>query len=241
MTNIRSEAVEYRDGDTTFEGFAAWNMDTGGRRPAVLIAHDWAGLLELSKERALRFAKQGYVGFAIDVYGKGKRGTPGSDNSALMKPLMEDRALLRRRLVAAVEACRSREAVDPDKLAVIGFCFGGLCALDLARANAPGLRAATSFHGIYTPPNLGAQPPISAKVLVCHGWDDPYTPPEAAIGLASELTAAKADWQLHAYGHTLHAFTTPGANKPETGAKFDANANRRSFAALDDFLDEALA
>ncbi len=241
MSSIRSEAVEYSDGNDTFEGFVAWDSGRTEKSPAVLIAHDWAGLLDLGRNRALQLAGMGYVGFAIDLYGKGKRGVPGGDNSALMNPLLADRALLRRRLLKAVETCRASSAVDAARVAVIGYCFGGLCALDLARANAPGLKAAVSFHGIYTPPDLGAQAPIEAKVLVCHGWDDPLTPPAATVALASELTAAKADWQLHAYGHTVHAFTTEGANNPAIGVKYSPVADRRSFAAMRYFLEEALA
>jgi dienelactone hydrolase len=240
MGSVRSEGIEYSDGEETFEGFVAWKPGTG-RAPAVLIAHDWAGLHDLSRSRAVAFAESGRVGFAIDVYGKGRRGTPNADNSALMGPLLADRALLRRRLLAAVEACRRHEAVDPERLAVIGYCFGGLCALDVARANAPGVLGVVSFHGIYPPLALGEQAPIRAKVLVCDGWDDPHTPVAAKLALIEELTAAKADWQLHAYGHTVHAFTTPGANNPAMGAVYDAVADRRSSAALRDFLDESFA
>lgn len=240
MAGISSRTIEYSEGGEAFEGFVAWDAAATSPRPAVLIAHDWAGLLEPSRERAERLAAMGYVGFAIDNYGKGRRGTPGADNSALMNPLLADRAKLRRRLFAAVEACGRLDTVDASRLAVIGYCFGGLCALDVARANAPGVRGVVSFHGIYAPPGLGEQPPIEAKVLVCHGWGDPFCPPEATVGLAAELTAAKADWQIHAYGNTLHAFTSEGANNPAMGTVYDAKADRRSFAALTYFLEEAL-
>jgi dienelactone hydrolase len=241
MGSIRSGAIEYSDGSDVFEGFVAWDGDRKGKAPAVLVAHDWAGLLDLGKARAKKLAEMGYVGFALDTYGKGRRGEPGADNSALMAPLLGDRALLRRRLLAAASAAAGHEAVDASRLAVIGYCFGGLCALDLARANPPGLRGAVSFHGIYSPPGLGAQAPIQAKVLVCHGWEDPFTPEAATVALAKELTDAKCDWQLHAYGNTVHAFSTPGANNRAGGVEYDAKADRRSFAAMTYFLEEALA
>jgi dienelactone hydrolase len=241
MSDIRTETVEYSEGGDIFEGFVAWDAARPGRRPAVLIAHDWAGLLDASRERAKKLAELGYVGFALDAYGKGSRGTPGADNSALLNPMLADRALLRRRLLAAVEASKSQGATDPDRIGAIGYCFGGLCVLDLARANAPGLRGVVCFHGIYAPPGLGEQSPIRSKVLVCHGWDDPFTPPAATVGLAKELTDAKADWQIHAYGHTVHAFTSEGANNPAIGAKYDATADRRSFASMTAFLEEAFA
>lgn len=241
MGDIRTQTIEYTEGGEVFEGFLAWDAGRAGKAPAVLIAHDWAGLHEPNHERAVRLAEMGYVGFAIDVYGKGRRGTPGADNSALMNPLLGDRALLLRRLLAAIDAAAKHAAVDASRVAAIGYCFGGLCVLDLARANAPGLRGVVCFHGIYSPPNLGPQAPIAAKVLVCHGWEDPFTPPTAAVALATELTDAKADWQLHAYGHAKHAFTTVGANAPEMGVQYDADTDRRSFAAMASFLEEALA
>ncbi|HEY2774812.1 MAG TPA: dienelactone hydrolase family protein [Candidatus Binatia bacterium] len=238
MADIRTSNADYPDDGQTFEGFVAWDAAAGRKSPAVMIASDWTGLLEPTRNRAEQMAARGYVGFGLDVYGKGKRGQQGADNSALINPLLADRARLRRRLLAGVAACAAHPAVDAQRLAVIGFCFGGLCALDLARANAPGLIGAVSFHGIYAPPGLGQQEPIRAKVLVCHGWDDPFTPVPATVGLAAELTEARADWQLHAYGRTVHAFTTAGANNPAMGAVYDANADRRSFAALEYFLDE---
>lgn len=241
MTDLRTATVDYSDGHDTFEGFVAWDAARAAKAPGVLVAHDWTGLHEPSRDRARKLAELGYVGFALDAYGKGTRGVPGGDNSALMNPLLADRALLRRRLLAAVEALRSHEAVDPSRIAATGYCFGGLCVLDLARANAPGLRGVVCFHGIYASPGLGEQAPIAAKVLVCHGWEDPWCPPTATVGLAAELTQAKADWQIHAYGHTMHAFTNLAANSPETGGKYDAVADRRSFAAMKLFLEETLA
>jgi dienelactone hydrolase len=238
---IERSGITYDVDGTTFEAHLAWDAEATAKKPAVLVLHDWAGLHEPSRTRAQKLAALGYVGFAVDLYGKGKRGTPGADNSALMNPLLGDRALLKRRLLAAVDTCAKRDEVDASRIAAIGFCFGGLCALDLARANAPGLRGAVSFHGIYPPPKLGAQEPIQSKVLVCHGWEDPFTPPDAMLGLARELTDAKADWQIHAYGHTVHAFTAEGANDRQRGTVYDAKADRRSWAAMTDFLAEALA
>lgn len=241
MTDLRTQNVEYTEGGEVFEGYAAWDAARKGKLPAVLIAHDWAGLLEPSRERAVRLAEMGYVGFAIDAYGKGKRGTPGADNSALLNPMLADRALLLRRLLAATAACGRLDTVDASRVAAVGYCFGGLCVLDLARANAPGLKGVVCFHGIYAPPGLGEQAPIQSKILVCHGWDDPFTPPPATLALAKELTDAKADWQIHAYGNTLHAFTSEGANNPGMGAMYDATADRRSFASMKLFLEEVLA
>ncbi len=235
-----SSYFDYADGNAICEAYVA-HADASGRRPAVLIAHQWAGQSDAERGAAERLAELGYVGMAIDVYGKGNRGSPGADNSALMNPFMADRARLRTRLLAAVEAARAHAAVDPERIAVIGYCFGGLCALDLARANAPGLRGAVSLHGMFSAPNLGDQPAIKASVLVLHGWDDPMAPPADVLALAQELTAAKADWQIHAYGHAMHAFTNPAAAAPERGLAYNEKAAHRSWAAVQAFLAEVLA
>jgi len=232
--------LDYPDGDMICEAYVA-DGGGAGRRPAVLVAHQWAGLGDAERAAADRLAELGYVGIAIDVYGKGRRGVAGGDNSALMNPFLADRAALRARLVAAVTAARAHAAVDPERVAVIGYCFGGLCALDLARANPPGLRGAVSLHGMFSAPDLGPQPQIAASVLVLHGWEDPMAPPADVLALAREMTAAKADWQLHAYGHAMHSFTNPKAAAPERGLAYDPKADRRSWAATQAFLAEVLA
>lgn len=230
-------AFEYSDGDVTCEGFVALPVGDGPH-PAVLIAHNWAGQSAADHETAGRLADLGYVGIAIDVYGRGVRGELAGDNSALMNPWMADREGLLRRLLAAVAAAAAHPQVDRRRIAMIGYFFGGLCALDVARSGTSDVRAVASFHGVYAPPGLGEQGPISAKVLVLHGWEDPLTPPDATVGLAHELTAAGADWQLHAYGHTMHAFTFSDLNNPAGGVAYNAVSARRSWSALAGFLDE---
>lgn len=231
--------LTYTDGDQICEGYVA--IPAGkGPFPAVLIAHNWAGQSDADNGIADRLAAQGYVGFAIDVYGEGTRGDPMGDNSALMGVWMADRAALQQRLLAAVAAAKAHPAVDAARIAVIGYCFGGLCALDVARAGASDVRAAVSFHGVYAPTGLAALP-ITAKVLVLHGWDDPMTPPDATVALAKELSVAGADWQIHAYGGTMHAFTAPQANNPEGGIQYNADADRRSWQAVSNFLTEVFA
>ncbi len=228
-------AFEYHDGATLCEGYVALPAGAGPH-PAVLIAHNWMGQGEGDNAVARKLAAMGYVGIAIDVYGKGVRGGPTADNAALMMPFASDRMKLRQRLLAAVTAAAAHPAIDADRMAFIGYCFGGLCALDMARANAP-VRGVASFHGSYGP--LGEPTPlISPKVLVLHGWDDPITPPDATLALAHELNAAGADWQLIAYGHTMHSFTNPAADNPAGGMAYSAVADRRSWAALTAFLDE---
>lgn len=229
----------YRDGHTECEGYVA--LPAGpGPHPAVLIAHNWAGQTEADNDIARRLAGLGYAGFAIDVYGKGKRGELQGDNSHLMNPWMEDRAGLQKRLLAAVAAVAANPMVDAERIAIIGYCFGGLCALDVARSGVPEIKAAVSFHGVYTPNGLPAQP-INAKVLVLDGWRDPLCPPDAKTALMTELDAAGADWQFLAYGGTYHAFTNKGAANAAGGVEYNAAADRRSWAAMSAFLAEVFA
>lgn len=231
---------DYYDGSDVCEAYVALPTSSGPRG-AVLVAHQWSGQSDHERETADRMAALGYVGIAIDVYGKGKRGAPGaSDHSALMNPWASNRAALKDRLLAAVAFARGHAAVDPARIAVIGYCFGGLCALDVARSGTGDVRGAVSIHGILAPPEIGDQPDIAAKVLILHGWADPMAKPADVEAVASELTAAKADWQLHAYGHAMHAFTARGLNMPDHGLAYDANADRRSWAATVAFLGEVL-
>lgn len=230
----------YQDGDAVCEGYIAL-PDEVGARPAVLIASNWAGQGEPDNEVADRLATLGYVGIAIDVYGKGVRGDAHGDNSALMNPWVSDRAKLRRRLLAAVDAAAAHVRVAPEQLAVIGYCFGGLCALDVARAADPRVKAAVSFHGVYSPAGLAPQAPITAKVLVLDGWLDPMCPPDAKVALCAELEAAGADWQFLAYGNTYHAFTNRGAANPAGGVQYNPVTDCRSWAAMTGLLAEVFA
>jgi dienelactone hydrolase len=234
---METSTLEYRDGDDVFEGFVA-TPDRAGPLPAVLIAHAWRGRDAFADDRAKRIAELGYLGVAIDYYGKGRRAANDDEARALMMPLAQNRALLRRRLIAGLDAIRGRDDVDASKIAAIGFCFGGLCALDLARAGAP-VAGVVAFHGLFFPaPIPNAR--ITAKVLALHGWADPSVPPDAVAAFAKEMTDAGADWQLHGYGHTLHAFTNPEADAPAEGRQYSRAADARSWIAMQNFLAEVL-
>jgi dienelactone hydrolase len=238
---MQNEYTEYQDGAVVCEGYAAWDDSTKAKRPGVLVSHAWGGQSDLERGKAAQLAALGYVGFALDLYGKGCRGGSMEENAKLMQPFIGDRAMLRRRLAASLDALRQHPLVDTTRLAAIGFCFGGLCVLDLARSVPDGLRGVVSFHGLLHPPRLGEQAPIDAKILILHGWDDPLATPEHVLAVGKELSAARADWQLHAYGGTMHAFTNPGANLPDKGLLYSAAADRRSWVAMEAFLREALA
>ena len=234
---IDSAAFEYHDGDAVCEGHIAL-PDTSSPAPAVLIVHQWAGVGPQEIETAERLAGIGYVGFAVDVFGKGVRGDPAGDNGNLLGPWFGDRAALLKRLMAAVDAAKAHPAIDPTRIAAMGYCFGGLCVLDMARSGTGDVKGVVSLHGVFAKPGLGEQGPIKSKVLVCHGYDDPLADPQSMLGLADELTAAGANWQIHAYGNTTHAFTRKSANAPEKGMNYSADADRRSWQASLDFFEE---
>ena len=235
---MHGESLEYRDGTTVCEGYVA-RAASAGKQPCVLIAHDWSGRLSHIDRMADEMAAQGYAGFAIDVYGRGNRGRIDADNSELMAPFIADRALLQRRLQAALEAAASLPFVDSQRMAIVGYCFGGLCALDLARGGDARLKAAISIHGVLTKPP-GPSRHIPASILVLHGWEDPYAPPRDVLELARELTEAGAEWELQAYGHALHAFTAENLNDPAKGLAYHAQAAARARRAQFTFLAETL-
>ncbi|MGY6276185.1 dienelactone hydrolase family protein [Methylomonas sp. MgM2] len=237
---IVSNTVDYLDGETLLEGFFAYDDAIEGVRPVVLIHHAWGGRDEFVANKAVKLAEMGYLGFATDMYGKGIRGNSAEENSRLMAPFMEDRAKLQQRLLAALNTVKLMPWADNGKIAAMGFCFGGLCALDLARTGAD-IRGVIAFHGLFVAPENIPEPKIKAKVLALHGHDDPMVPPEQVLALQTELTAAAADWQIHVYGNTMHAFTNPVANDPSFGTVYQPAADRRSWRAMQNFFEEIFA
>lgn len=235
--SIQTRLVDYESGGNTFEGMLAWDDAAGGPRPGVIVAHTIAGRSQHEEGRARRLAELGYVGFAIDVYGKGTQTTDFGRNRAMMDALREDRPELQARLLDALTCLRTQDEVDALKTAATGFCFGGLSVLDIARTGAD-IAGVVSLHGLFVPPGNTQGNWIKAKVLALHGWEDPLAKPEEVVALADELTSMGADWQIHAYGNTTHAFTNPAADDWEGGKKYDADADRRSWIATTIFLAE---
>ena len=235
--SIRTRHIDYSDGEVALQGCLAWDDAAANPLPGILVSHAWSGRSRFEDAKAEALAELGYVGFALDVYGKGVRGSSVEENAALLAPFLDDRMMLRQRLLTALDVMREQPEVDAAKCGAIGFCFGGLCALDLARSGAD-LAGVVSFHGLFHPPPAGSNAAITARVLALHGWDDPMAPPAQVEALADELTAAGADWQLHAYGNTMHAFTNPQANDRDRGTVYDATADRRSWIAMTNFFAE---
>ncbi len=209
----------------------------GGPKPGVLVCHAWAGRSGFEAGKAKALAGLGYTGIAIDLYGKGVLGSSTEENQKLMTPFVEDRAMLQSRLLNIIGIVKEQKEVDAAKIGIIGFCFGGLCALDIARTGAD-IAGVVSFHGLFGAPGNTGGRKINAKVLALHGWDDPMAPPKDVEALGKELTEAGADWQIHAYGGTMHAFTNPDANDPGFGTVYNEAADKRSWAAMESFLSE---
>ena len=235
--SIKTRLIDYRDGELAFQGMLAWDESIAERRPGVLVAHTIRGRSDFEEGKARLLAEMGYVGFAIDVYGRDAIGSAIEDCREKMDALRDDRAALQRRLLLAVQSLRDQAEVDVSRIAAIGYCFGGLCVLDLARTGEP-VAGVVSFHGLFDPPGNTGGNRIQARILALHGWDDPLATPDQAVALARELTAMGADWQLHGYGNVRHAFTNPAADASTGVTVYNESANRRSWAAAQYFLSE---
>ena len=235
---MKTQTLDYLDQSTQLEAFLAWDDKKPEKKPAVLVAHDWTGRREFAENKAKEMADLGYVGFALDMYGKGVFGADGDveGNSALMNPLASDRRALRKRILSALDVVRSHEQVDPMRVGAMGYCFGGMCVLELARSGAD-VKGVISIHGIFSPGDIQNEK-ITSKILCLHGQDDPMVPPQQVLDLENELSSAGADWQVHAYGGTMHAFTNPSANNPDFGTVYNPVADRRATKAIKDFFEE---
>lgn len=227
----------YHHNEHELHGYIAYIEKDDKPKPAVLIAHDWSGQNEFFQQKAHIFAELGYVGFAIDMYGLGQTGKTNEEKQALMQPLVNDRLLLRTRIQAAYDAVATLPEVNSKKIAIVGYCFGGLCALDLARSGAE-LKGAISVHGLLHPPTDLPKQTITSKILALHGYDDPMVSPDQLRAFSKEMTAEKVDWQVHVFGLTQHAFTNPQAHDPKLGLLYSASAAHRSNQLIDSFLEE---
>lgn len=227
----------YHHGEQELHGYLAYDDSYDTPRPAVLVCPDWSGRNDFACKKAESFVALGYLGFALDMYGHGRIGFTNDEKSALMEPIASDRRLLRDRIRAAFDAVIAMPEVDSSRVAAIGFCFGGMCVLDLARSGAE-VRGVVSFHGILDKPKHIANAEISAKILVLHGYDDPMVKPDRVEDFCQEMTKAQVDWQVHQYGKTMHSFTNPMANDPDFGTVYNPVAERRSMQSMLDFLEE---
>jgi dienelactone hydrolase len=239
---IKTEVVEYNQADTALEGFLAYDDAVQGKRPAILVAHTWTGVSDFIRTRSTELAKMGYVVFAPDIYGKGVRPKPPVETRQEMGKYTGNRPLLRSRVQAGLDVLRANPMTDTGKVLAIGFCFGGTTVLELARTGADVL-GVVSFHGgpLDSPTPDDARN-IKGRVLVLHGADDPNVPASQVTAFEKEMRDAKVDWQLVAYGNTVHSFTDPAAgNDNSKGAAYNEKADKRSWIAMQDFFKEILS
>jgi len=234
---IKTKVVEYKQGDTTLEGYLAYDDAQKGKRPGVLVVDEWGGLVAYGKHRAEMLAKLGYVAFAADIYGKGVRpSTPQAKGQEAGK-YMKDRGLLRERAEAGLKQLASNPLVDPKRIGAIGFCFGGGAVLELARSGAD-LSGLVGFHAALGNPTPADANNIKAKVLILHGADDPLVNKTEVDAFENEMKATKVDWQVVLYSHTMHAFSNPESHDPAHGVQYHADSDRRSWQAMQDFFRE---
>jgi dienelactone hydrolase len=230
-----------RDIPLEFEGEQLEHVFVGRRdgqsRPTVILIPTVMGVSALEIGFGRQLVELGYNALVADVFGKKFRGAPRDTMFGELNRLKSDRAALRRRLLAVLDQARGLDEVESGSIVVAGYCFGGMCALDVARSGAD-IAAAVSFHGLFDPPGLPEEK-IGAKVVAFHGWDDPMVPPDKVVALGQELTAAGSDWQIHAYGNVAHGFTNPNAHEIGLdGVRYNALAAERSWTSFINLLEE---
>jgi len=234
---IVTQTIEYKQGDATLEGYLAYDDASTGKRPGVLVVHQWLGLTDYEKHRAEQLAALGYVAFCADIYGQGIRPKDTSEAGAQAGKYKGNRALLRARVNAGLDVLKKNELVDTKRVAAIGYCFGGTTVLELARSGAD-VAGVVSFHGGLDSPTPADGKNIKGKVLVLAGADDPFQKADDLTAFESELRNAKVDWQIVFYGGAVHAFTQPNPGFVNAGAKYNEKADKRSWQAMQDFFAE---
>jgi dienelactone hydrolase len=235
---VRTKVVEYTQGNTTLEGFLAWDDSVQGKRPGVLIVHEWTGLGKYVKSRAEKLAKLGYVAFCADVYGKGVRPSTPEEAGKTAAIYKTDRKLTRERVSAGLAQLRANPLVDPKRIAAVGYCFGGMVALELARSGAD-IAGVVVFHGDLSNPTPADDANIKCKVLALQGGDDPFVTTRDVEAFENHMRAARVNWQVVQYGGAVHSYTNPDAGSDNSrGAAYNAQADRRSWKAMQDFFAE---
>jgi dienelactone hydrolase len=235
---VKTETITYKHGDVTLEGYLAYDDAGTGKRPGILIVHEWTGHNPYVRKRAEQLAELGYVAFALDMYGKGVMAKDAAEARKMSDTYKKDRALMRARAGAGLDVLRKHPRVDAKKLAAMGYCFGGTTVLEMARGGAD-LAGVVSFHGGLDTPSPADAKNIKGKVLALHGADDPFVPPAQVAAFEDEMRKAKVDWQLVKYGGAVHSFTNKDAgNDASRGAAYNAKADQRSWEAMKGFFNE---
>ena len=238
---VKTEVVEYKQGDVVLQGYLSYDQSLTGKRPGILVVHDWMGVSDDTKMRAEMLAGLGYVAFTADIYGKGVRPKNAQEAQAEAGKYFQDRTLLRARAKSGLDYLASRPEVDPSRLGVMGYCFGGGTSLELARSGAP-VKGVVSFHGSLSTPTPEDAKNIKGKVLILHGADDPYVKQADVTAFMDEMRKGGVNWELVQYSGAVHAFTIKGAGADNSkGAAYNEQADRRSWEAMKNFWNEVFA
>jgi dienelactone hydrolase len=237
---IKTRTVTYTHNEVELRGHLAYAEAPGGRRPGVLVIHEWWGINDYARKRAEQLASMGYVALAVDMYGDGKATQHPSEAGQWAKQVQQNTDLWRQRALTGLAALRKQPQVDPDRIVAIGYCFGGASVLQLAYSGAE-VAGVVSFHGSLPAPAEDDLKRIKAKILICHGAQDGFIPDERIAALRDGLDEAGADWQMVWYGGAVHSFTNRGADKRNVkGLAYDEKADRRSWGHMKMFFDEIL-
>ena len=235
---VHTETVEYKQDSAVLEGYLAYDEAAAGRRPGVLVVHEWKGITAYEKKRAEQLAALGYVAFVADIYGKGVRPATNEEAGKVSGVYRSNRGLLRSRALAGLDVLKGFGRTDAGRIAAIGYCFGGTTVLELARSGAD-ISGVVTFHGVLDTPNPGDAKNIKGKVLVLAGADDPFVPEAQRVAFQDEMEKAGVDWQMVLYGGAVHSFTNPASgNNPSNGAAYNEKADKRSWEAMRLFFNE---
>ena len=234
---VKTQSIAYQDGDTMLTGVLAWDDAVTGKRPGVLVIHEWWGLNDYAKGRAEQLAKAGYVAFALDMYGDNKVTTHGKQAGEWMTQITSNIDLWKRRAGLGLDVLKSQQAVDAGKLAAIGYCFGGATVMQMAYGGAD-VKAVVSLHGSL-PPAPESVTSLTPRVLVAHGRDDKFIPAERIVAFQAGLDRINADWEMTIYSGTRHGFTNPGAGAYGIeNLAYNETADKRSWNAMMKLFDE---
>jgi dienelactone hydrolase len=241
---MKTEVIRYQHDGINFHGYLARPESGKEKLPAVLVAHAWRGQDDFARKKAEELAALGYVGFALDVYGNGSSAKDNDEALQLMLPLFLDRYLLRERMRAGLKTLQQQPFVDQDNIGAIGFCFGGLCVIELLRSGA-NVKGVVSFHGVlgsilmdkYKATLAPNSSRILGSLLLLHGHKDPMVSPADIQNIQEEMTKANVDWQMDIYGQAYHAFTNPQANDAAGGMVYNPSVAERAWLAMTHFFN----
>lgn len=229
---VVTKTVTYKDAGTELKGFFAWDDSKTGKRPGVLVVHEWWGLNDYARTRAKKLAELGYVAFALDMYGEGKTTEHPKQASTWAGMIRENQKAWQQRAIAGLNVLKGHDLVDSSKLAAIGYCFGGSTVLELAYSGAD-LEAVVSFHGALPTATEDQAKQIKARILVCHGAEDKFISDESIDKFQAALNKANADYEFIAYANAVHSFTNPGADKRKIpGLQYNKKADQRSWRQM---------